>query len=444
MKIIVACDNNNGIGFKNSIPWKKHDIDISYFRRLTCNSSNPFKDNAVLMGYNTWISIGIKPLTWRLNIVLTSKKLQSTDRVKFINNFNDYKLFEELYDTLWVIGGGIVYDQALRFCTDIYITRFNSTHECDVFFPTITGFNIDSEIKHDDCTFMHLTRNNHQEYQYINLVKNILSHGNDKDDRTQIGTLSLFGERMKFDLRHCFPLLTTKKVFFRGVVEELIWFINGNTNANILKDKNIHIWDGNSTREFLDKVGLVDNPEGDLGPVYGFQWRHFGAEYKGCGKEYGGIDQLQNVINTIKTNPNDRRIIMSAWNPSDLHKMALPPCHLMCQFYVNNNELSCMMYQRSCDVGLGVPFNIASYALLTYMIAHVCNLGVGDFIHVLGDTHIYKNHIEALKQQIEKQPYPFPTLKINKQIDDISRFTFDDFTLENYKFHPSIKMNMAV
>lgn len=210
---------------------------------------------------------------------------------------------------------------------------------------------------------------------------------------------------MRFDLRNdIFPLLTTKRVFWRAVLEELLWFIKGSTNAKELQDKNIHIWDGNSTREFLDKMGFHDREEGDLGPVYGFQWRHYGAEYKTCHDDYTGqgIDQLNEVINRIRNNPNDRRIIMSAWNVVDIPKMALPPCHCFVQFYVADGELSCQLYQRSADMGLGVPFNIASYALLTYMIAHVTGLKPGDFVHTLGDAHVYLNHIEPLKQQVNR------------------------------------------
>lgn len=271
---------------------------------------------------------------------------------------------------------------------------------------------------------------NHDEYQYLNLIKNIIETGKfvemhksdmtianksfnqfifrhagkKRSDRTGVGTVSIFGAQMRFSLRNnIFPLLTTKRVFWRAVAEELLWFIKGSTNAKELQDKNIHIWDGNSTREFLDKMGFADREEGDLGPVYGFQWRHFGAEYKTCHDDYTGkgIDQLNEVIERIKKNPNDRRIIMSAWNVVDIPKMALPPCHCFVQFYVADGELSCQLYQRSADMGLGVPFNIASYALLTYMIAHVTGLKPGDFVHTIGDAHVYLNHIEPLKFQVK-------------------------------------------
>lgn len=224
----------------------------------------------------------------------------------------------------------------------------------------------------------------HEEYQYLRHIKNIIEKNVKRSDRTGVGTYSIFGAQMRYTLRDdIFPLLTTKRVFFRGVVEELLWFIKGSTNALELRDKNIHIWDANSTREYLDSIGLTDREEGDLGPVYGFQWRHFGTEYKGMHVDYKnkGIDQLAHIINTIKTKPTDRRIIMTAWNPIDIPEMALPPCHCLVQFFVEDGELSCQLYQRSADMGLGVPFNIASYALLTYMIAHVTGLKVNMFLN---------------------------------------------------------------
>lgn len=219
----------------------------------------------------------------------------------------------------------------------------------------------------------------HEEYQYLDHIRNILERGIKRGDRTGVGTYGIFGAQMRYSLRNdIFPLLTTKRVFWRGVVEELLWFIRGSTNAIELSNKNVHIWDANSTREFLDSVGLSHHEAGDLGPVYGFQWRHFGAKYAGMHADYTnkGIDQLAQVIHTIKTKPTDRRIIMCAWNPIDIPEMALPPCHCLVQFFVANDELSCLLYQRSADMGLGVPFNIASYALLTYMMAHVTGLKV--------------------------------------------------------------------
>ncbi|XP_061402915.1 thymidylate synthase-like [Musca vetustissima] len=287
---------------------------------------------------------------------------------------------------------------------------------------------------------------NKDEQQYLDLIDRIIRTGAKKDDRTGVGTVSIFGAQMRFDMRNCFPLLTTKRVFWRAVAEELLWFIRGCTNAKVLQDKNIHIWDGNSTREFLDKLGFTDRKEGDLGPVYGFQWRHFGAKYRTCDDDYTGegIDQLKNVIHTIRTDPDNRRIIMSAWNPSDIPLMALPPCHCLAQFYVANGELSCQLFQRSADMGLGVPFNIASYALLTYMIAHITGLKPGDFVHSLGDTHVYLNHIEPLNEQLKRKPRKFPKLIIKRQVEDIEDFKFDDFEIVDYNPYPKIHMEMAV
>ncbi|CAO2583182.1 Thymidylate synthase [Lemmus lemmus] len=248
-----------------------------------------------------------------------------------------------------------------------------------------------------------------------------------KEDRTGTGTLSVFGMQARYNLRDEFPLLTTKRVFWKGVLEELLWFIKGSTNAKELSSKGVRIWEAN-------------------GSLYGFQWRHFGADYKDMDSDYWGqgVDQLQKVIDTIKTNPDDRRIIMCAWNPKDLSLMALPPCHALCQFYVVNGELSCQLYQRSGDMGLGMPFNIASYALLTYMIAHITGLKPGDFVHTLGDAHIYLSHIEPLKIQLQREPRPFPKLKILRKVETIDDFKVEDFQIEGYNPHPAIKMEMAV
>uniref|UniRef100_A0A3Q2PEH4 Thymidylate synthase n=1 Tax=Fundulus heteroclitus TaxID=8078 RepID=A0A3Q2PEH4_FUNHE len=237
---------------------------------------------------------------------------------------------------------------------------------------------------------------------YLNLVEYIMENGRKKGDRTGTGVLSVFGAQVRYNLRDKFPLLTTKRVFWKGILEELLWFIKGSTNAKELSEKGVKIWDANGSRAFLDNLGFTEREEGDLGPVYGFQWRHFGAEYKDIHTDYSGqgVDQLQNVIDTIRKNPEDRRIIMCAWNPKDLPLMALPPCHALCQFYVCDGELSCQLYQRSADMGLGVPFNIASYALLTYMIAHITGLQPGDFVHTLGDAHVYVNHVDPLKEQV--------------------------------------------
>lgn len=294
---------------------------------------------------------------------------------------------------------------------------------------------------------------NSEESQYLELCQKIIDTGEKREDRTGTGTFSLFAPpQLRFDLSDdTLPLLTTKRVFFKGILKELLWFVSGCTDGNKLAEQGVHIWDGNGSREYLDSLGLTDRREGDLGPVYGFQWRHFGAEYVDCDTDYTGkgYDQIANIIHTLKTNPYDRRILLSAWNPPAFKEMALPPCHVFCQFYVSfpkegRPKLSCQMYQRSCDMGLGVPFNIASYALLTYMIAMVVDMDPGEFIHVMGDSHIYCDHVDALKQQIQRVPRAFPKLKINRKVTDIDDFKFEDFEVVDYKPYPSIKMKMSV
>lgn len=287
----------------------------------------------------------------------------------------------------------------------------------------------------------------HDEHQYLDAIRRIIDSGVEKEDRTGVGTRAIFGMQMRYNLRDgTFPLLTTKRTFFRGIAEELLWIIRGSTSAKQLAEKNVHIWDANASRDFLDKRGLTNREEGDLGPVYGFQWRHYGAEYTDMHADYTGmgVDQLQDCIEKIRNTPNDRRIIICAWNPKDLPQMALPPCHAFIQFFVANGELSCQLYQRSADMGLGVPFNIASYSLLTCMIAHVTGLKPGDFVHTLGDAHVYLNHIEPLKEQLTREPKDFPKIVFKRPISNIEDFTMDDFELQGYNPHPKITMEMAV
>ncbi|KAL6937371.1 thymidylate synthase [Hanseniaspora osmophila] len=296
---------------------------------------------------------------------------------------------------------------------------------------------------------------NSEEQQYLDLCQRIIEEGEFRPDRTGTGTYSLFAPpQLRFNLQNdTFPLLTTKKVFTKGIILELLWFVKGCTDGKVLSKQGVKIWEGNGSREYLDSLGLTDRREGDLGPVYGFQWRHFGAEYKTCDDNYDGqgYDQLAEVIYKLKHNPYDRRIILSAWNPPDFKKMALPPCHVFSQFYVSfpkeenaRPKLSCVLYQRSCDMGLGVPFNIASYALLTKMIAKVCDMDPGEFIHTLGDAHVYKDHVDALKEQIQREPRSFPKLVIKRDVKNIDDFKFEDFEIQDYHPHGKIAMKMSV
>ncbi|KAL1722879.1 thymidylate synthase [Schizophyllum commune] len=302
-------------------------------------------------------------------------------------------------------------------------------------------------------------RSKHDEHQYLELIQRVMEMGEVRADRTGTGTIALFAPpNLRFSLADStLPLITTKRTFLRGIVEELLWFIHGCTDSTVLSRKKVTIWDGNGSKEFLEGRGLGHRREGDLGPVYGFQWRHFGAEYKDADADYTGqgVDQLRECIHKIKHNPTDRRIIMSAWNPKDIPLMALPPCHLLCQFYVHlpppdapetqKPKLSCLMYQRSADLGLGVPFNIASYALLTHMMARVTGTDAHELIIQLGDAHVYRDHVEALKTQLQREPRAFPKLRWGREdIEDIEDFKYEDFVVEGYNPHPSIPMKMSV
>ena len=262
--------------------------------------------------------------------------------------------------------------------------------------------------------------------QYLSLLQHILDTGTHKTDRTGTGTQSCFGYQMRFNLQKGFPLVTTKKIHLKSIIYELLWFLKGETNIAYLKEHGVKIWD-----EWADA-------NGELGPVYGKQWRSWE------GKDGKVIDQISDLIAQIKKNPDSRRLIISAWNVTDLPEMALMPCHNMFQFYVADGKLSCQLYQRSADVFLGVPFNIASYALLTMMIAQVCDLQTGDFVHTFGDVHIYSNHMEQVKLQLSREPFPLPTMKLNPEVKDIFNFKFEDFALENYQSHPAIKAPVAV
>ena len=261
---------------------------------------------------------------------------------------------------------------------------------------------------------------------YHQLLQHILDNGVDRSDRTGTGTRSVFGYQMRFNLEEGFPVMTTKKLHLRSIIVELLWFLKGDTNIQYLKDNKVTIWD-----EWADA-------QGNLGPVYGKQWRSWECP------DGRTVDQISQLIHQIKTNPSSRRLIVSAWNVADIENMALPPCHCLFQFYVANGKLSCQLYQRSADVFLGVPFNIASYALLTQMIAQVCGLQVGEFVHTLGDAHLYHNHFEQAKEQLSRQPFPLPTMKINPDVKDIFSFELSDFELLNYQAHPSIKAPIAV
>ena len=292
-----------------------------------------------------------------------------------------------------------------------------------------------------------LSSDNHDEHQYINLIHDILGEGSMEEGRNG-KTLTVFGAAMHFSLENnTIPILTTKRVAWKTCLKELFWFIKGNTSNKALKDENVKIWNANASREFLDSRGLHNLKEDDLGPVYGHQWRFFNAPYDNCETDYTGkgVDQLASVINSLK-NPKERtsrRLVVSAWNPSQIDEMALPPCHVLMQFnVVKGNKLSCSLYQRSGDVGLGVPFNIASYSFLTHIIAKHCDLEPYEFIYYLGNAHIYDDHIESLREQIEREPLKLPTIQIKKKCENIEEYSLEDIEIKDYEFHKAIKMEM--
>lgn len=294
---------------------------------------------------------------------------------------------------------------------------------------------------------------NKNERFYLDTLKHVLENGTRRDDRTGTGTISVFGTQMRFDISTHIPILTTKFVPWKSCIKELLWFLNGHTDANILKEQNVKIWDGNSSRQFLNNRGLAHLPEGDIGAGYGFQWRHFGASYLSCKDDYSGqgFDQIRYVQELLKTDPFSRRIFMSAWNPGDLERMALPPCHVSAQFYVDEDpvgirQLSCHMYQRSVDMFLGEPWNILSYSILTCLLAKLNNFKPKEVIISTGDTHIYSDHIEQVKEQLSRSPLSPATLVINDDVinKSINEITFEDFNIINYEYHPAIKAVMAV
>lgn len=467
LNIILAVDDKYGYSLNDKIPWNYRE-DLKHFRQKTLNT-------ILIMGKKTWDSIPNKDkfVERRLCFVLSrsfpDSALGYDDWHDFGNYYflNSYELALDIckgkfeYDDIFVIGGKELYMKALQDVNlqNLFVTRVKGDYKCDKTIPELHDIiqqrckMINRSIQLYDGSPVLIFEDYEvvsEEGKYLTLMKDILNTGINKTDRTCTGTISKFDVHLSFSLKNnTLPLLTTKRTYWKGILHELLWFLNGQTNANLLKEKGVHIWDGNSSREFLDKCNFKDRDVGDLGPVYGFQWRHWGAEYTNMYENYTnkGIDQIKNIIKTIKNDPDNRRIILNAWNVNDIDKMCLPPCHMMCQFYVNTDtkELSCKMYQRSADMFLGVPFNIASYATLTHIIAKLTNLNASMLHITIGDAHIYNTHIEAVNIQLERMPKPFPVLKIVNRDDlNIDNLTYDDFEVLNYNCESSIKGAMAV
>lgn len=463
-KIIVARDLNMGIGNLNKIPWSFKQ-EMKYFQKITSSVVNDNKKNCVIMGRKTYESIPeqFRPLKNRINIVL-SRKLKSLDNVLVYNNIDNILNYvrknKKIIESCFIIGGENIYKEFLKreLVTEIYETIINDIYKCDVFFPKIKNnyelikskskILVDSKINKECKVIFNKYRiKNIEENNYLTLMSKILEEGIERVDRTGVGTLSLFGESLKYDIRDGkLPLLTTKLVPFKFIVEELLWFISGNTDSTILQKKKIPIWNGNTTRDFLDNRGLNHLPVGDIGAGYGFQLRHFNGDYKTCKDNYegDGFDQLKYVIDLLKNNPTSRRILFSYWNPQQLNKAALPPCHLIYQFYVNpkTKEISSCLYQRSSDYFLANNYNAVSAIILTHMLGHICGYKPKEFTHFMADTHIYLNHLEQCKEQITRLPSIQPKIKINKDIKNIEDFKYKDFKLINYYPQKAIKGKM--
>ena len=424
------------------------------------------------MGRKTWDSLPNKPLLGRKNIVLTNNPTKLNKKwptsVVFSNSI-DWCFDRLSKDNGFCIGGQSLYKKSIEDprLNELHLTEIKKNMNCDTFFPIdkINNFRLkwESQIEFErgiPYQFKILERNNFEEQAYLDLLRNVLHNGVEKSDRTGTGIKSIFApSKLEFDLRYNkFPLLTTKKVFFKGVAEELLWFLKGSVNVEKLQEKGIHFWDANSSNEFLCKRKLGHFGENTIGKGYGHQIRHWGGEYDiGAKVSSGGIDQINNLIKTIKDNPNSRRLIISAWNVSDLSEMALDPCHMIpVQFWVDTikNELSCQWYQRSADLFLGLPFNIASYALLTKLIAKDTNLNMGKLTVSIGDAHIYLNHINQVKQQLSKPIGQFPELEFKKSaknktlnLHDMKSkncYNFKDFKIIGYNPCPIIKAKMAI
>jgi thymidylate synthase/dihydrofolate reductase len=446
--LVAAISKNNGLGLDNSIPWHSPQ-DLRHFLNLTMG-------NVVIMGNNTFKSLK-QPLGNRINIVLSKneqeREYNAPNNAKVIIKNSEWKMIEYCSSIknkeLFIIGGSQIYKLALDMglIYKLIITIIPNEYKCDTFldlkdYPLILE---KTDVLNDLIINTYIFRNE-EESKYIELGKRILLHDKIRTDRTGVGTYSIFGQQLKFNLQNnTFPLITTRRMFFRGIVEELLFFLSGKTDSSILEEKNIHIWKPNTTREFLDKYNLQHLPVGDMGPSYGFLFRHFGAEYKTCKEDYKdqGFDQLKEVIRLLKTDPTNRRMIISLWDPNSINKCPLPPCLYNYQFYTNDKKLSCMMTQRSSDYAVAGAWNIATGALLTYLIASIVGMEPCELIWNIGDTHIYSNLVEEFKKQLEREPRPFPKLLINKK-ENLEDYTFQDFTLLNYNPLSKLEFQMAV
>ena len=459
--IIVAKSSNDVIGSSetNSIPWS-YKCDMDYFKNITSESLSWGRKNGILMGYNTWKSLERDFLPNRINVVIDRDEIlirRVSNELYKVHDFDTALTFMQEnpnMDKIFIIGGSSVYKKALEnsYLDKVYVTKIHKRSEGDIFFPKLCGnfklLTIEAEEekgdKMDFCVYKKMDTR-HPEYQYIDCIRDILSNGHRGGDRTGVGTKSVFGRQFKWDLTDSFPLFTSKRMYFRGIVEELLWFLRGETDNRILQSKGVHIWDGNTSRDFLDENGLDYLEEGDGGKIYGFQMRHQGAEYIDCETDYTnqGYDQIKEALRMIKEEPSSRRIIINLWNSCDLKEMALPPCLFFYQFRVHGDKLHCHILNRSNDMALGHPWNVATGALMTYIFAKLTGLEPGELTHTVSDAHVYLNHLGKIEEQLVRKPFAFPKLKIKERDqEEVEDFVYSDFVLRGYECHPSIKMTM--
>lgn len=467
--VIVAVDSNGGISKEGKLPWKS-STDMIRFRDITTGDGN----NCVIMGRKTFESIpeNFRPLAKRTNIVITTSETENTNDNYF--TVNSLKKALEVasthkYEKTFIIGGESVYNQAMNnylyLCDSVYLTKFKIDYSCDQFFPTelVSGkYPLNGHLVTSEYTFYNIdTRGcTHQETAYLDLLQKLIETGEIcKNERTGVGTRRLTSQTLRFNmLDGTFPLLTTKRVSFKNILQELLFFIRGDTSSKILEEKGVNIWKGNTTEEFLKERGLYNYEEGQTGPIYGWQWRQWNKPYDPAFAEDGKeeedehdvqyIDQLANVVNSIHKEPHSRRHIVSAWNPEQLDDMCLPPCHLLYQFLVSGDGryLDVVVTQRSGDVFLGIPYNIASYSILLNMVAVLTSLTPREVIINIGDCHIYENHIPQATKQIQRTPLPFPKLNIRRkmQLKTIDDFDDGNVELQNYESWPILSAKMAV
>ena len=458
--LLFAVDIKNcGFGNVLKLPWKISE-DLKYFKEITSKEYKKGLKNVLIMCHNTYKSKPRLDDNRRIEFVLSRTKNDKNYFNSLDNCLNFCRMNSDSIGKIFVIGGKDIIEEASKDnrCEEVLISTLNFdkdlSYDCFLNYNDIlnnfhlqTSSNLSTLCKLNECN-VHIEHRRYNRYitpelKYLQLLRDIVDMGEKRCDRTNTGTLSVFGPQIEIDIQNSFPLLTTKKLNFKNIVTEVLWFLSGSTDINFLKENGVNIWNGNTSREFLDKRGLNDYKEGEIGPLYGYQWRNFGGDFRN--PQSKGVDQIQRMLDLLKTDPTSRRIFMSAWNPVDLDKMALEPCHISLQLYVSENKyLDGKLYMRSNDLFLGAPWNIAGYSLLIYMFAHLTGYTPRKLVYSLGDAHIYSNHVSQVLEQLSRPTRPFPKLKITKQCNSFEDFDTDSFVLEEYYPHSFIKADMAV